>query len=209
MPCSPTSPRPKGRAGAVPAGRRGRFARGRPAVPARPHPIRHRRPPHHPGQCLARAALDQVGPHRCLISIVRHRIEFGEQHLGEAQPREVGHACGVQPADQVVALVLHHAGVEAFGLALDRLARRIDAAVADARMPGHHATQTGHRQAAFQPSCRLAPGDLGFSSTVSGSGGIGVALVALESKITTCRSTPICGAASLRPGPPPWCRACR
>ncbi len=84
-------------------------------------------------------------------ALSRHRPDasLGKQHAGEAELAEVADPHRIQRADQVVALVLHHAGMEAVGHALDRLALQIEAAVADARMARHHAAQAGHRQAAL------------------------------------------------------------
>ena len=69
----------------------------------------------------------------------------------------------------MVALVLHHAGMEAVGLALDRPALRVEAAVADARMARHHAAQAGHRQAALPAVVLSSPSGVitGLTSTVS------------------------------------------
>jgi hypothetical protein len=55
----------------------------------------------------------------------------------------------VEDAVQVVALVLHHARVKAADLAADRVAERIEAVVAEARIPRHDAAQPGNRQAPF------------------------------------------------------------
>src|SRR5262245_61121289 len=44
------------------------------------------------------------------------------QLLGEGERGEVGHALGIEDAVEVVALVLHDAGVEAAGFAVDALA---------------------------------------------------------------------------------------
>ena len=68
-------------------------------------------------------------------------VQAGKQHLGEAEAREVAHPHRVQLADQVVALVLHHAGVKAVGLARDRVAVGVETGVADAPVARHHAAQ--------------------------------------------------------------------
>jgi hypothetical protein len=49
----------------------------------------------------------------------------------------------------VVALVLHHAGMEAVHRAIDGVPVRVEAGVADAREARHHAAQAGHGEAAF------------------------------------------------------------
>ena len=72
-----------------------------------------------------------------------------EQHLGEAQLGQVAHAGGVEAANQVVAFVLHHAGMEAVHRAVQRVAIQVEPGVADARPARHQPAQTGHRQAAF------------------------------------------------------------
>ena len=49
----------------------------------------------------------------------------------------------------MIDFVLDHTGVEGVGLAFDRLAQRVHAAVADACPARHHAAQARHREAAF------------------------------------------------------------
>ena len=73
----------------------------------------------------------------------------------------------------MIALVLDDAGMEALGLALDRPALDVDAAVADAREARHHAAQARHRQAPFPALLLASPigSMVGLSSTVSGTGG--------------------------------------
>src|SRR5262245_25368703 len=68
--------------------------------------------------------------------------------LGEAEQRHVGHALGVEDAVEMVELVLHDAGVEARGLALDQRAVGCDATIAHALEARHHADHPRHRQAA-------------------------------------------------------------
>src|SRR4051812_13837251 len=46
---------------------------------------------------------------RAAASVVAGRVELREQDARVAKPGEVGHARGVQAADEVVALVLHDA----------------------------------------------------------------------------------------------------
>src|SRR6185437_2882251 len=74
---------------------------------------------------------------------------LGKQHIDETELRKIGDARGIQPPDQVVALVLHHPRVETFGRAVDRRAARIHALVTDQRMPAHHPAQARHRQTTF------------------------------------------------------------
>ena len=70
--------------------------------------------------------------------------------------------------------MLHHARMEAVGLAVDRLALRIEAGVADAREARHHAAQA--RAPTGSPPSPLLPRRdsgviTGLSSTVRGTGG--------------------------------------
>ena len=64
---------------------------------------------------------------------------------------------GVKPADQVVALVLHHPGVETVDCAVDRIAVLVEAGVADTRPAGHQATQAGTDRQPSQPSSSASP----------------------------------------------------
>ena len=65
----------------------------------------------------------------------------GKQNIGVAEAREVAHAHRIQDAVEVVAFVLHDARMEAVGVALDRPALQIDAAVAELRVARHDAAQ--------------------------------------------------------------------
>src|SRR3546814_1611266 len=62
---------------------------------------------------------------------------------GEGEQREVGHALRVEQPVEVVAFVLHDAGVEARRLALQRRPLQGEAAVADAGEARHLADQIG------------------------------------------------------------------
>src|SRR3954471_2335012 len=62
------------------------------------------------------------------ISVIGNLLS-GEQLFGEPELAHVGHALGIQDAIQVVALVLHDAGMEALRLALDRIALLVEAGV--------------------------------------------------------------------------------
>src|SRR5689334_20950907 len=64
-------------------------------------------------------------PVSCSIVSVIGDVLPGEELGGEAEAAHVGHAHGIQDAIEVVDLVLHDAGVEAFGHAVDRLARLV------------------------------------------------------------------------------------
>ena len=57
--------------------------------------------------------------------------EFGKQHAGIAELGQVAHAGRVEATDQVIALVLHHPGMKALSLALDRPPLQVQAGVAD------------------------------------------------------------------------------
>ncbi|OLY74177.1 hypothetical protein AU074_27865 [Pseudomonas sp. ATCC PTA-122608] len=72
-----------------------------------------------------------------------------EHHFDKPELAEVGNPRGVQPADQVIALVLDHSCVEAFGNPHNRLALGIEAFVANLLVTVHCPTQAGHRQAPF------------------------------------------------------------
>src|SRR5262249_2739544 len=78
------------------------------------------------------------------IARLRHAVP---QLVPEGEQRQVGHPPRVEPAVEMVAFMLHDAGVEAFGLALQPLAMRRPAGIADAGMARHHAGQARHRQA--------------------------------------------------------------
>src|SRR5882762_3199047 len=67
--------------------------------------------------------------------------------IEEHEQARVGHPLRVENAVEMVAFVLHDAGVEAFDLALDRLAVRRRAAITDASVARHRAAQAGDRQA--------------------------------------------------------------
>src|ERR1035437_8380628 len=74
-------------------------------------------------------------------------LQLRKKNAGKSKFSEVAHTHGVQLANQVVALMLHHAGVEALHRALERITVLIKTVVANAGKSGHHATQTRHRQA--------------------------------------------------------------
>src|SRR4030095_15758255 len=74
--------------------------------------------------------------------------------LGEGERGEVGQARGIEDAVEMVALVLHHAGVEAAGFALDALALKAVAVIADARPSRHRAGEAGDGEAG-PPTPRL------------------------------------------------------
>jgi len=57
----------------------------------------------------------------------------------ESQGRQITHALRVQYAVQMIALVLHHAGMEVFRVALESLSTGIESAVAYAPISGHNA----------------------------------------------------------------------
>src|SRR5262249_9798734 len=69
------------------------------------------------------------------------------QLLGERQQAEIGHALGIEEAVKVVALVLHHAGVKAAGLALDVFALQPESVIADAGPARHRAGEPRDREA--------------------------------------------------------------
>lgn len=81
---------------------------------------------------LTRFVLRRPIAPAALTLIVLGRVEPGEQHFGKTELCEVSNPHRVERADQVVAFVLHHAGVKAVGRAVDRVAKRVEAGVADA-----------------------------------------------------------------------------
>src|SRR5690606_36510970 len=62
-----------------------------------------------------------------------------KQHVREPEPAEDPHPHRIQRPVEVVAFVLHHAGVEALGDAVDRLAVWRETLVADTGVAGHDA----------------------------------------------------------------------
>src|SRR3712207_7931498 len=60
----------------------------------------------------------------------------------------------VEDAVEVVDLVLHHPGVQAVGLALDRRAVEAEAPVADARRARHEAAQRSEEHTSELQSCQ-------------------------------------------------------
>ena len=91
--------------------------------------------------------MSRAGDHA--PSVVGGGIELGKEHAGEAEAGEIADAHRKERTDEVIALVLDDARVEALGLALERPALDVDAAIADARETRHHATQARHREAPF------------------------------------------------------------
>src|SRR5690348_5903581 len=75
-------------------------------------------------------------------SIGGHVGEFGKQHVGEAEAREITHAHRIEDAVQVIGFVLDYPRMEAVHFAFDRSAARIEAAVAQARIARHDAAQS-------------------------------------------------------------------
>ncbi len=97
----------------------------------------------------SRSGLRSGGGHQRPPAALGGRRGGTRQFLGEAEQREILHPHRIQDAVQVVVFVLHHAGVEAGHLALDRPAVAIDAAIADARRARHGGAQAGDGQAAL------------------------------------------------------------
>src|SRR5215468_2706075 len=54
------------------------------------------------------------------------------QFFGERQQAEIGHALRIEDSVEVIALVLHHAGMKSAGLALDAFALEPQSVIADA-----------------------------------------------------------------------------
>src|SRR5436309_7049094 len=69
--------------------------------------------------------------------------------LDEHQQPVIGHALWVENAVEMVAFVLHDAGMKALDLALDRAAVEGQTAIAYARGTGHGTAQPGNREASF------------------------------------------------------------
>jgi len=83
---------------------------------------------------------------------------FGfEDELGE-----IAHALRIEHAVQMVAFMLHDAGVKALGRALDQLAPNVKTAIADMRRPLHQPAQFGNREAALPAGLDLQAHDLDF-----------------------------------------------
>ena len=78
----------------------------------------------------------------------------------EDQIAQIAHPLGIKNAVEMIAFVLHDAGVKALGGARDRLAFEIDAAIADMGGPLDKAAQARHRQAALPAAFRRGVEDL-------------------------------------------------
>jgi hypothetical protein len=81
--------------------------------------------------------------------VLRYLDGLAAQFLDIGQARRIGHPHGVEDAVEMVALVLHHAGMEAVRLALDWLSIQPHAAIAEMGVARHPAGQARHRQAAL------------------------------------------------------------
>lgn len=104
--------------------------------------------------------------------VVHAVVQPRKQHLGEAEARSRAPASGTAHARQVVAFVLHHAGV-GFGLALDAVAVEVEAAVADAP-PAQPCRHAGRAPVAFPAFLFLASSSgvtAGLPGTVRGTSG--------------------------------------
>lgn len=99
--------------------------------------------------------------------------QFGEEDLGEAEAGEILHAHRVQDALQVIALVLHHAGMEALGDAVDGVAVLVVAGIAQARVGGTTPRRPGTDRQPSQPSSIASDSGsmVGLISTVLGTAG--------------------------------------
>jgi len=64
-------------------------------------------------------------------------LGFGKELFDVSEFRQVPNPRGIEPSDQVIALVLDHPGVETLGFAIDDRALGIEALVADPAPPGH------------------------------------------------------------------------
>src|SRR5216683_2474649 len=94
-------------------------------------------------------AMSSIG---LLLCVFRQRSEvdgIALPLLEEHQQPVVGHALRIEDAVEMVAFVLHDAGMEALDLAIDCAAVERQAAIADAAGPRHGAAQAGDRQAAL------------------------------------------------------------
>src|SRR5205085_2791062 len=87
-------------------------------------------------------------PVSCSISVIGDVLPW-EELCGEAEAAHVGHAHGIQDAIEVVDLVLHHAGVEPFGHAVDGLAVLVEAGVAQLEVARHDPAHARHREASL------------------------------------------------------------
>src|SRR5579885_2447741 len=76
--------------------------------------------------------------------------------LRKHQQAMVGHALRIENAVEMITFVLYDAGMKPGGFALDDPAVEPDAAIANAKMPRHHAAQSRHRQASLPAECALA-----------------------------------------------------
>src|SRR5262249_31425581 len=97
----------------------------------------------------------------CLLGEKRGEIDRVALQLGEKyQQPMIGHALRVEDAIEVVAFVLHDAGVKAFDITLDDLAVETGPAIAHPQMARHDPAQPGNRQAALPAKRPLRPKEL-------------------------------------------------
>src|SRR5215471_5398332 len=90
------------------------------------------------GTCRTAASINLScsSPALCIFSILRHALAaMNPLHfLHEHEPGKVRHAHGIEDPVEMIAFVLHHPGMKAACLALDRAALGSETAVADPRM---------------------------------------------------------------------------
>src|SRR6187402_2621921 len=104
--------------------------------------------------CRTRASLERSRSAAMGTSVVGNLLA-GEELFDEAEAAHVGHPLRIKNAVQVIALVLHHARMEALGHAIDGIALLVEARVAKLRVAGHDAAHAGHREAALPPFLHL------------------------------------------------------
>ena len=93
------------------------------------------------------------GEGRSRLLLAGRRV--GKQHFGESEVAHVAHSHRIQDAVQVIAFVLHDAGMETRRLACDRPPLRIEAFIAHAGEARHDPAQARNRQATL-PSSSIA-----------------------------------------------------
>src|SRR5687768_6664325 len=86
--------------------------------------------------------------HARLLFLRRQRLAW-KQRVIETEPGEVTNAHRVQDAVEVIALVLHHAGVKAGDLAHEALAALVVPGVFEPRVAGYPAAHAGNGKAAL------------------------------------------------------------
>lgn len=108
---------------------------------------------------------------RCSVVLVG--IQIREQHFRETELAEVADAHRIQDALQVIALMLHHAGMEAVDGAVNLVALQVQALIAQRLQRGTTPRMPGTDRQPSQPSSSSSDKGVstGLMSTVSGTAG--------------------------------------